>query len=111
MSTLEEIRRKRFEELMQAQSQNSQAQANEEAQLQRQIDAMEALVKQFLSREALLRYGNIKSAHSEKALQVLALLFQAIQKGQLKSKIDDTTFKKILEQLTPKKREIKIKKV
>ena len=30
---------------------------------------------------------------------------------QLKEKIDDKTFKKVLEQLTPKRRDIKIKKV
>ena len=96
---------------MNAQAQNSQSQASEEAQLQKQIEQMEAIVKQFLSRDALIRYGNVKAAHSEKAMQVLAVLFQAIQKGQVKSQIDDATFKKILEQLTPKKRDIKINKV
>ena len=96
---------------MHAQAQDAQAQASEEAQLQRQIEQMEAVVKQFLSRDALLRYGNVKAAHSEKALQTLVVLFQAIQKGQLKEKIDDKTFKKVLEQLTPKRRDIKIKKV
>ena len=107
MATLEEIRRKKLEELMNAQQQ----QAQEHAQIQQQVEQMESVVRQFLSKEALARYGSLKAAHKEKALQLLVVLFQAIQKGQVKGKIEDTLLKKILEQLTPKKREIKIKRV
>ena len=53
----------------------------------------------------------MKAAHQEKALQLLLILFQAIQKGQVQGKIEDSLLKKILEQLTPKKKEIKIKRV
>ena len=72
---------------------------------------MENAVKQLLAKEALARYGNLKAAHQEKALQLLLILFQAIQKGQIRSKIDDETLKKILGQLTPKQKEFKIKRV
>jgi len=107
MPTLEEIRKKKLEELMQAQQQ----QAQEQAQVQKQVEQVEAVVRQFFTKEALARYGTLKTAHQEKALQLLLILFQAIQKGQVKGKIDDSLLKKVLEQLTPKKREIKIKRV
>lgn len=111
MPTLEEIRRKKLEELMKAQQENSQQQAQEQAQLQQQIEYMENIIKQMLTKEALARYGNLKTAHQEKALQLLVVLFQAMQKGQIKGSIDDMTLKKILEQMTPKKKEIRINRV
>ena len=111
MPTLDELRKKRIEDLMQAQQQKSQQQADEQAQMQRQIEQMENIVRQFFTKEALARYGTLKTAHQEKALQLLVVLFQAIQKGQVQGKIDDSLLKKILEQLTPKKKEIKIKRV
>ena len=107
MPTLEDIRKRKLEELMQSQQENLQ----EQAQMQQQIGQMENIVRQFLTKEALERYGNLKTAHHEKALQLLVVLLQAIQKGQIKGEIDDSMLKKILEQLTPKKKEIKIKRV
>lgn len=111
MPSLEEIRKKKIEELMQFQQDKLQQQAQEHAQIQQQIEIMENAVKQLLTKDALARYGNLKTAHQEKALQLLVVLFQTMQKGQIKSKIDDSTLKKILEQLTPKKKDIKINRV
>jgi programmed cell death protein 5 len=111
MPTLDEIRKKKLEELMRLQQEKLQQQAEEQAQIQQQIEYMESVVRQFLTKEALARYGNLKTAHQEKALQMLIVLFQAIQKGQIQAKIDDLMLKKILEQLSPKKKEIKIKRV
>ncbi len=111
MPTFDEVRKKKLEDLMRLQQEKQQQQAQEQAQIQQQIEYMEDVVRQYLIKEALVRYGNLKTAHQEKALQLLIVLFQAIQKGQIKSKIDDSTLKKILEQLTPKKKEIKIKRV
>ena len=107
MTSLEEIRKKKLEEMMRLQQQ----QAQEQAQIQQQVGQMEAVVRQFFTKDALARYGNLKAAHQEKALQMLVVLFQAIQKGQVKGKIEDSLLKKILEQLAPRKREIKIKRV
>lgn len=111
MSTLEEIRRKKLEELMRLQSAKSHEQADEKAQLQQQVAAMENAVKRFFTKEALVRFGNLKTAHQEKALQLIVVLFQAIQKGQVQGQIDDVLLRKILEQLSPKKREIKINRI
>ena len=111
MPTLDEIRKRKLEELMRLQQEKLQQQSQEQAQIQQQIEQMENIVRQFLTKEALARYGNLKTAHQEKALQLLVVLFQAIQKGQIQGKIDDSTLKKVLEQLIPKKKEIKIKRV
>ena len=108
MPTLDEIKRKKLEELMQ--NQRSQ-QSDEQSQIQQQIEQMEAVVRQFFTKEALARYGNLKAAHQEKAMQLLVILFQAIQKGQVQGKIEDSLLKKILEQLAPKKKEFKINRV
>ena len=107
MPTLDDIRKKKFEELMNLQQEKSQ----EQAQIQQQVDQMENIVKQFMTKDSLARYGNLKTAHHEKALQLLLILFQAIQNGQIQDKINDSTLKKVLEQLTPKKKEKKIKRV
>ncbi len=88
-----------------------QQQFQDKAKIQQQIDYMESIVKQFLTKDALMRYGNLKIAHQEKALQILLILFQSIQTNQLKTKIDDTKLKNILEQMTPKERKIQIKRV
>lgn len=111
MPTLDEIKKRKLEELMQVQQERMQQQSNEHAQIQQQIEQMESVARQFMTKEALARYGNLKTAHHEKALQLLLILFQAIQKGQIKSQIDDSTLKKILGQLTPKKKEIKIRRI
>ena len=111
MPTLEEIKKKKLEELMRLQQENLQQQSHEHAQMQQQIGQMENIVKQVFTSDALARYGTLKTAHQEKALQLLVVLFQAIQKGQINGKIDDSTLKKVLEQLTPKKRDIKINRV
>ena len=111
MPTLEEIKKKKLEELMRLQQEKLQQQSQEQAQIQQQIEYMEDVVRQFFTKDALERYGNLKTAHTEKAIQLLMILFQAIQKNQIQGKIDDSVLKKILEQLTPKKKEIKIKRV
>ena len=110
MSTLEEIRRKKLEELMRLQNAKTHQQ-DENVQLQQQLEEMETAVKQFFTKEALVRFGNLKTAHKEKALQLIVVLFQAIQKGQVQGQIDDGLLKKILGQLTPKQRDIKINRV
>ena len=111
MSSLEEIKRRKLEDMMRMQQEKLQQQSSEQFQMQQQIAQMEEIVKQFFSKDALARYGNLKTAHSEKAIQLLLILFQAVQKGQIKGIIDDAMLKKLLSQMEPKKREIKINRV
>jgi len=111
MPNLDEIRKGKLEGLMRLQQEKSQQQADEQGQIQQQVEHIENIVRQFLTKEALARYGSLKTAHQEKALQLLLVLFQTIQKGQVQGKIDDSLLKKILEQLIPKKKEFNIKRV
>ena len=108
---LEEIRARRLGQIRQQQEESLRQQAQEEAQLQQQINQLEAVVKQFFTKEALTRYGNLKAAHPEKAVQLLVILGQAVQSGQLKEKIDDIKLKELLKRLTPEKKGFKIKRI
>jgi len=105
MDELEGIRRRKLEELRKQQLNQMQ----EEQQLQQQVQQLEEIVKQVLTKEALERYGNLKAAYPDRAVQLLVILAQAIQSGQI-TKIDDDMLKEILKKLTPKKKEFKIKR-
>ena len=87
-----------------------QQQSQEEEQMKQQIEQLEAIVKQALTKEALERYGNLKAAFPDRAVQLLVILTQAIQSGQV-TRIDDNTLKEILKKITPEKKDIKIKRV
>lgn len=85
----------------------AQDQAQERAEFMGQVQMLEGMVKQHLSREALARYGNIKAVDEKKALQVCVLLGQLINENKI-GMITDEQFKAVLQQLSPAKREMKI---
>ena len=95
-------------ELQRQQESQIQSQLEEQQQLQQQIEQLETVVKQFLTKEALERFGNLKAAHKEKAIQLLAILGQAIQQGQIKEKINDDQLKELLKKMQPEKKDFKI---
>ena len=109
MDELEEIRKRKLQELRRKQLEEMQQQAQEQEQLQQQIQQLEIIVKQALTKEALERYSNLKTAFPDRAVQLLVILAQAIQSGQI-TKIDDATLKEVLRRLTPEKKEFKIKR-
>lgn len=108
MDDLEEIRKRKLKELKERQQQSPEQ--NEEQQLQQQFAQMESLVKNYLTKDALERYGNLKVGHSEKAMRVVMVLAQMIQSGQIQSKINDQQLKEILKRLEPKKKDFNIKR-
>lgn len=107
---MDEIRKRKMEELKKAQLDQMQGQASEEEQIKQQVEQLEIIVKQALTKEALQRYGNLKTAFPDKAVQLLVVLAQALQSGQI-TKIDDNTLKDILKKISPDKKDIKIKRV
>ena len=109
MDELEELRKRKLHELRKKQLEDMQQQTQEQQQLQQQIQQLEIMVKQALTKEALERYSNLKTAFPDRAVQLLVILAQAIQSGQI-TKIDDNTLKELLKRLTPEKREFKIKR-
>ncbi|MBM3199849.1 hypothetical protein FJZ53_02840 [Candidatus Woesearchaeota archaeon] len=107
---LEAIRQRRLEELQQQMSFQQSEALKQQAQLQKQIAVLETVAKQAMSKEAVIRYGNLKAAHPEKALQLIAIIAQAIQQGQLNEQITDEKLKNLLIQLEPPKKEFKMTK-
>lgn len=107
---MEELKKKRLEELQQQALSQQTESLREQVQLQKQVALLETIVKQKMTKEAISRYGNLKSAHIEKAIQIIAILAQAIQQGQITEQITDEKFKSILKQLEPEKKEFKITK-
>ena len=97
---LDQIRAEKIKEL--------QANQEEEQKVQEEIAAIENSAKNYLEKEALVRYGNLKSAFPEKSAQVMAVINQLVQQGQLNKKLNDMEFKELLRSLNPKKKEIKI---
>ncbi len=83
----------------------------EQFELRRKIGALENLVKSYLSKEAILRYSNIKAAYPEKQIQILEIMKNLIQTGRIKKQLSDDEFKEILRLLQTEKKEIKIKRV
>ncbi|MBI3033886.1 hypothetical protein HYY72_01895 [Candidatus Woesearchaeota archaeon] len=104
---IEEIKRKKLEALQRQYQEGIHQQAAEEQEAQQQIAALEAAVKSRLSKEALQRYGNIKAAHPEKAVQLLIVLGRLIQLGRV-NMISDENLKAVLQKMDAEKRETRI---
>ena len=104
MNELEAIKQRKLAELQQHQ-QHSFA---DEQQIQQQVEQLDAIIKQKLTKDALQRYGNIKVAHPEKALQLLMVLSQALQRVD---QVNDAMLKDILIKLSPEKKQFKIKRM
>ncbi len=98
MDELDALRQRKMAALQQQQAEGQQ--------LAKQIEQLEAMVRPALSREALLRFGTLKSAHPEKAIRALVALAQAVGKGV--TSIDDAQLRALLVSLEPQQREIKI---
>ncbi|MFA4886868.1 MAG: DNA-binding protein [Candidatus Nanoarchaeia archaeon] len=83
----------------------------EKAKVQQQVQAIEAGAKQWLSAEAISRYGSLKAAFPERAVQIAAVIVQLAHAGQIKEKLSDVDFKSLLIHLDEKKRETKIRRI
>tara|TARA_Y100000310_G_C20519742_1_gene733056 strand:+ start:346 stop:600 length:255 start_codon:yes stop_codon:yes gene_type:complete len=79
----------------------------EQQNLQKQIEQLELIAKQRMTPEALSRYGNLKAAHPEKAIQSIVIIVEMVQQGKL-SVVTDEEYKKLLQYMTPEKKEFKI---
>jgi len=115
MSDLDELRRKRMEELQQqaAINENQQSQqAQQQMQQQQMQQEMEAqkrqIMMQILTPEARSRLANIRLTKPEFVEQIEIQLIQLGQSGRLKGKITDEQLKVLLQQISGQKREINI---
>ena len=100
MDELDELRQRKIRQMQNA--------SGEEEQLAKQIEQLEAMVRPILSKEALLRFGALKSAHPEKAIRALVALAQLVGRGH--KSVDDAQLRQLLITIEPPKREMKIRR-
>ncbi len=103
---LEELRRKKLKELQQQVAQQHIAEAQQQDFEARKYQ----LMRKILSQEGRQRLENIRMVKPEFAQQIEVQLIQLAQSGRLRGQLSDTAFKKLLEQITGKKKDFKIKK-
>lgn len=99
---LEELKRKKLEEL--------QSQQQEAYEMQQEMQKAESLAKTIMTKDALSRYGNISMAYPDKAAQVIGIILNLMQQGQIRQ-VDDNTLKEILRMIEPKRRDPKIRRI
>ena len=85
-------------------------QMQEQAALAQQLGMIESRAKQKMSREAISRYGNLKTAHPETAIKAISLIAQAVSSGQVKEPISDEEFRTLLYTIQQGKKEFKFRK-
>lgn len=107
---LENIRRRKLQELQQKAAQQQIAEAQ-----QKEFEAKKyTLMRKILSQEGRQRLENIRMVKPEFAEQIELQLIQLFQSGQLRGAIPlpDKAFKKLLEQISSmgRKKEFNIKK-
>lgn len=102
MNELELLKQQKLNELMQKQAEEQR----HEQEIASQISQLENIVKPYMTKEAAERYGTVRMAHPEQAVQSLILVAEWLNKR--KEKITDERYKEVLMHIMPKKREIKI---
>ncbi len=104
---LEEIRKRKYEQMLQAQA----GAAEEEGRRKEIEEAKRNIIRQILTSEARERLNNIRMAKPEFAEQLENQLIALAQSGRIKSVINDVQLKEILRQIMPRKREISITRI
>ncbi|MFW3146464.1 MAG: DNA-binding protein [Thermoplasmatota archaeon] len=101
---LEALRQRRLAQLqMQGQKEQAVQAEREKVEAQKQ-----AVLRMVLTPEAKERLGRLKLAYPEMAESIESQLIMLYQSGRISEQIDDQTFKRLLSQIQPKKREINI---
>ena len=107
---LEELRRRRAQQLQQAAGQNEAA-AAQRAQAQADSDAEKRVIlRQILEPEARERLTRISMARPDVGAAIENQLIGLAQSGRVRQKIDDNTLRLLIERLLPRKRETKIER-
>ncbi len=108
---LEQLRKKRMQELeMQQRVQMEQVEAQEQ-RLNEIEQQKKAILRQILTTDARERLGRIRLAMPEFVDNVEQQLIVLAQTGQLPGQVNDQMLRQILRKLTPKRKEIKIKRI
>lgn len=71
---------------------------------QDQLLYIESIAKQYLTKEALIRYSNIKTVDSNRASQIAKMIYHLVKQNVINTRIDDQMLKNILKEISiPKK--------
>jgi programmed cell death protein 5 len=108
---LEELRRRRLQQLQDLQSPDlgaAQAYSQQEAEMQRRDSERAEILRRILTPEARERLGRIRLAKPEVANSVEQQLISLASSGRLQRQVDDATLRALLERVMPERREIKI---
>jgi programmed cell death protein 5 len=113
MSELDEIRRRRMEQLQQQaatqqQGANLQQMQQEEQMRQEYEEQKKNALRQILSPEARQRLANLRLTKAELVNAIEMQLIQMAQSGRIQVPVSDDTLKQILRETTGSKREIHI---
>lgn len=104
MSDIEELRRRRMQEL-----QKRDAESESQEQMRREFEVQKKQVMmQILTPEARSRLANLRLTKPEFVEQIELQLIQLAQMGRVQSKITDEQLKELLKKLSGKKRDINI---
>ena len=107
---LEELRRRKMEELQErTEGQQGTEQAQEAAQQQAEAQK-QALLRQFLTDEARKRLNTVKMSKPQFGEQVERQVVALAQSGRLQGKIDDEKMKQLLNELKPDRKSFDIKR-
>jgi programmed cell death protein 5 len=108
MSDLEDLRRKRMEDL-QKQAMASENQQIQQQQMQQEMEMQKKqIMMQILTPEARSRLANIRLTKPEFVDQIELQLIQLVQSGGVQNKITEKQLKDLLKRLSGQKREINI---
>ena len=107
---LENLKKKRIQELQQQASLQENLEEQEAAQQKQFEEQKKMILRAILTTQARERLGRIKVARPEIVESIENQLIMAAQSGQLKNKINDEQLRMLLSKAIPKKRDIKIKR-
>ena len=108
---IEEIKRRRLQQMMASQQDQSLQQGQEEASKREYEVKKKEVLRKIMTPEARERLNNIKVAKPEFAGAIEEQLIALASSGRLKSMITDEQLKMILSQIQPKKRDIKVRRI
>ncbi len=106
---LEELRRKKMEQLQEQAQQQESDEAQEAAQQQAEAQK-QALLRQYLTDDARKRLNTVKMSKPQFGEQVERQVVALAQSGRLQGKIDDEKMKQLLNELKPEKKSFDIRR-